>query len=96
MKFYKARSCPYAQRAAIALGETLDMSKYETVITNKPALYTEKVNPAGTVPTLELDSGKLIYDSSNVAEFVLEKFGGNSRCVPCELSAKKNLKLALT
>lgn len=42
----------------------------------KPAWYTEKVNPFGTVPCI-YDEGKGVFESMNVAEYLEEKFAGH-------------------
>ena len=80
LKFYTAEICPFAHRVAIALHETLgahpaNLEKVEIDLANKPEWYAQKINPAGTVPTLQLENGKFVYESDIIAEFVLEKYG---------------------
>ena len=76
MKLYNARVCPFAQRARLALREK--GQPYENIeidLAEMPEWYKRK-SPNGKVPLLELDDGRLVWESAVVAEFVDEACPG--------------------
>ncbi|VEN48227.1 unnamed protein product [Callosobruchus maculatus] len=74
LRLYSNRFCPYSQRIILVL----DAKKipYEVVninLSNKPDWIYDK-NPYGKIPTLELDNGDCLYESSIIADYLDEKY----------------------
>uniref|UniRef100_A0A6M2DN68 Putative glutathione s-transferase omega-1-like protein tabanus bromius n=1 Tax=Xenopsylla cheopis TaxID=163159 RepID=A0A6M2DN68_XENCH len=74
LRLYSMRFCPFAQRIHLVLDAK--EIPYEVVyvnLTNKPEWLTE-LSPFGKVPALELPSGKVLYESLIIAEYLDEEY----------------------
>ncbi|KAL1917041.1 uncharacterized protein VTP21DRAFT_5239 [Calcarisporiella thermophila] len=82
---YSCHLCPFAQRVRIALDllevphEVKEVELYPRGLRrmNKPAWYLE-ANPDGKVPSLKVGD-KLLKESLNIVEYLLEAFGKNTK-----------------
>ncbi|PWA01790.1 hypothetical protein BB558_002089 [Smittium angustum] len=71
---YVSRICPYANRVILSLHEAgADFEEILIDLNNKPEWYKE-VNPALQVPALRLTNGKILVESTQVAEFVADSY----------------------
>lgn len=80
MKLYCSSSSPYARKVRVVAAELQVFDRIQFVDTNprdeKSGLWN--LNPLAKIPTLELDSGEIIYDSPVVCEYLDAEYG-NSR-----------------
>ena len=95
IQFYTNPTCPFAQRAWIALKKNKVDHEFIHIALGdkKPQWYIDTVNPRGTVPTLRY-KGTRIFESSVVTEFIDEVFGnGDGSFVPSDpiLRAKSRI-----
>ena len=68
---YSFRRCPYAMRARMALAAAeIELRLREIVLRDKPAHMLE-LSPKGTVPVLQLESGKVLDESRAVMDWAL-------------------------
>ncbi|PVU86801.1 hypothetical protein BB559_006404 [Furculomyces boomerangus] len=71
---YVSRICPFANRAILSLHESgVDFKEVLIDLENKPEWYKE-VNPALKVPALRLPNGKILVESTLIAEFVADSY----------------------
>src|SRR5580692_2915723 len=67
MKLHWSPRSPYVRKVMIAAGELGLQDRLECVRTvvggTKPHLELMQVNPLGKIPTLELEDGRVLYDS---------------------------------
>ncbi|KAG0314472.1 hypothetical protein BGZ99_008118 [Dissophora globulifera] len=72
LTLYTSRTCPFANRAVVALAET--QQEYEAVDidlrTPRPDWYLKDINPYGQVPALKVDDKDVIIESLFVAEYI--------------------------
>jgi len=74
LRIYNMRFCPYAQRAVlVALAKGLPIDVVNCSLIDKPEWLLEK-NPNGKVPTIELQDGRVLYESLIVADFIDEAY----------------------
>ena len=81
LRLYAMKYCPYAQRARLVLAHK--KIPFEIVFINlskKPKWYL-KLNPAGSVPCLQIEEDKCIPDSLIVAEY-LDTAYPNNKLIP--------------
>lgn len=72
-RLYSFRRCPYAMRARLGLVFAgLQVELREIVLSNKPAQMLA-ISPKGTVPVLHLAQGRVIEESREILEWVLEQ-----------------------
>ncbi|KAI9142299.1 glutathione S-transferase [Paraphysoderma sedebokerense] len=103
LKLYFARMCPFAQRTTLVLaelgfiksiydfsGNSKDLELVPIDLANKPDWYF-KVNPKGTVPTLELlnvkdqqdpSKNQLLFESILIAQYFAEEYSSVKRLIP--------------
>ena len=76
---------PYVRKVMIALAELGLAERVRTVRTvaggTTPHLELMKVNPLGKIPTLELEDGSVLYDSTVILEY-LDSLHGGARLFP--------------
>jgi len=95
LKLYTARICPFAQRARLALREK--GHPYETIeidLGSMPAWYRQK-SPNQKVPLLELEDGRLIWESAVIAEYAEEALSG-PRLMPEDPVKRAEIRLWLS
>lgn len=83
VKLIIATPSPYARKARIALIEkSID---YEEIVDNPwlPGTGIAQVNPLGKVPSLILDDGTVVHDSTVIVEY-LDTLGREPRLIPAE------------
>ncbi len=77
LRVYSMLYCPYAQRTRLVLeAKNIDYETINIDLSKKPEWYLE-LNPAGLVPCLHLDEGKLIPESLITADFLDESYPDN-------------------
>lgn len=84
-RLFAMRFCPYAQRAILVLNAK--KVTYDLVFINldsKPDWYFS-FSPRGTVPALEYEKGKAIFDSGIINVYVDEKYPENPLQSTCPL-----------
>lgn len=72
---YSFRRCPYAMRGRLACALFLpaqSLELREVVLKNKPAELIE-ISPKATVPVLQLDDGRILDESRDIALWALEQ-----------------------
>eukprot|EP00672_Neobodo_designis_P016339 CAMPEP_0174848242 /NCGR_PEP_ID=MMETSP1114-20130205/13403_1 /TAXON_ID=312471 /ORGANISM="Neobodo designis, Strain CCAP 1951/1" /LENGTH=169 /DNA_ID=CAMNT_0016082541 /DNA_START=102 /DNA_END=607 /DNA_ORIENTATION=+ len=78
--------CPFVHRALIVLEEKGASAVPDRVHIplgkEKPAWYAEKINPAGTVPTLTIEGEPTLFESSFIAEYFDRIFGQPNLLLP--------------
>ncbi len=95
MKLYTARVCPFAQRARLALREK--GQPYETIeidLGSMPEWYKQK-SPNQKVPLLELEDGRLLWESAVIAEYVDEALKGPA-LMPADPFLKAEIRIWLS
>jgi glutathione S-transferase len=103
-RFFNSGSCPYAQRAWIALEECgVDYEKVIVDLENKSQEFSDLYalsNPLpgarAKVPLLEWtteDSSSLLCESLVVAEFVAEQFGTDKQLLPVSPKDRATMRL---
>ncbi|KAG7371137.1 glutathione S-transferase, C-terminal domain containing protein [Nitzschia inconspicua] len=100
-RFFNSGSCPYAQRAWIALEEC--QCDYEKVVVDLENKSTEfvatyaKANPLpgarAKVSLLEVDDTTIICESLVVAEFIAETYGDNNNLLPASPKDRATMRL---
>lgn len=68
MKLYMWPRCPYCQKAEITAKERGIVYERVELPAEMPEWY-KKINPNETVPTLELEDGKHVFESNLIAQF---------------------------
>ncbi|GBP19006.1 Pyrimidodiazepine synthase [Eumeta japonica] len=74
LRLFAMRFCPYAERSVLVLNAK--NLKYDTVFINldqKPE-WIYNFSPKGTVPALEYEEGKALFDSNIINVFLDEKY----------------------
>jgi len=76
VRIYNMRFCPYAQRAIlVAEAKSVPYDVVNINLITKPEWIFGK-NPMGKVPTLELPSGDVLYESLIVADYLDDAYPG--------------------
>jgi glutathione S-transferase len=70
MKLLGTDGSPYARKARVAIAEKGVACDYVAASPRDPASGVSAANPLAKIPTLLLDDGTAIYDSSVIAEYV--------------------------
>ena len=72
-RLYSFRRCPYAMRARLGiLFAELQVELREITLKNKP-MQMLAISPKATVPVLQLADGRVIEESREIMEWVLEQ-----------------------
>ncbi|GAU94535.1 hypothetical protein RvY_06291 [Ramazzottius varieornatus] len=82
IRLYSMRFCPFAHRVRLVLA--YKQLLYEVVnidLKDKPDWYLQ-VNPLGKVPLLEEDDNKRVFESTNCAEYLDDKFNDRNKLLP--------------
>jgi glutathione S-transferase len=71
LRIYSMVFCPYAQRARlVAEHKNIPYETVNILLQPKPEWYPKDVNPAGAVPCLQFDDGRMINESLVVSEYL--------------------------
>lgn len=90
---YSFRRCPYAMRARLALKAAgIKVELREVVLRDKPA-HMLQLSPKGTVPVLQLEDGRVIDESLDIARWALQKNDPDRLLQPGTGSLEDMLKL---
>lgn len=90
---YSFRRCPYAMRARLALKAAgIKVELREVVLRDKPA-HMLQLSPKGTVPVLQLEDGRVIDESLDIACWALQKNDPDRLLQPGTGSLEDMLKL---
>ncbi|XP_048060845.1 glutathione S-transferase omega-1-like isoform X2 [Megalobrama amblycephala] len=74
IRLYSMRFCPFAQRTRLVLNaKGIKHDIINISLKNKPDWFLEK-NPLGLVPTLETQSGQVIYESPITCDYLDEVY----------------------
>ncbi|CAF4924812.1 unnamed protein product [Pieris macdunnoughi] len=74
LRLFAMRFCPYAERSILVLNaKKLQYDLVHIDLDNKPE-WIFSFNPKGTVPILEYEEGKAIFDSSIINAYLDEKY----------------------
>jgi glutathione S-transferase len=100
-RFFNSGSCPYAQRAWIALEEcSVDYEKVMVDLENKSTEFLEtyaKANPLpgarAKVPLLQVDDTTILCESLVVVEFVAETYGNHNQLLPGSPKDRATMRL---
>ncbi|XDV50310.1 hypothetical protein PO909_019384 [Leuciscus waleckii] len=93
IRLYSMRFCPFAQRTRLVLNaKGIKHDIININLKDKPDWFLEK-NPLGLVPTLETQSGQVIYESPITCEFLDEVYPEKQLCPsdPFERAQQKML-----
>jgi glutathione S-transferase len=90
MKLHWSPRSPYVRKVMIAAGELGLQDRLECVRTvvggTKPHLELMQVNPLGKIPTLELEDGRVLYDSFVLIAY-LDTLHVGPKLIPVESGA---------
>ena len=87
MKLLYTKRSPFARKVrALALEKGINLELIDENLQQKSARLLE-ANPLGKVPTLLLDNGQTIYDSSVICQY-LETLNNNSMMIPKDPQAR--------
>lgn len=94
MKLYYHPVSPYAQKALVGFHEKGATFTPEIVQVMDPESRTayRRINPHGKIPTLVLDDGTVISESSIVLDYVDAHVDGGTRLVPEEREAAREVR----
>jgi glutathione S-transferase len=81
MKLLGSDGSPYARKARVAIVEKGVVCEFVAASPRDPASGVSAANPLGKIPTLLLDDGTAIYDSSVIAEYV-DGIGAGPKLIP--------------
>jgi glutathione S-transferase len=81
MKLLGSDGSPYARKARIAIAEKGVACEFVAASPRDPASGVSAANPLAKIPTLLLDDGSAIYDSSVIAEYV-DGIGSGPKLIP--------------
>jgi glutathione S-transferase len=70
MKLLGTDGSPYARKARVAIAEKGIACDFVTASPRDPASGVSAANPLGKIPTLVLDDGTAVFDSSVIIEYV--------------------------
>lgn len=70
MKLIGSNSSPYVRKVRVVLAEKKIEYRYELDDVWSPESTLQSINPLGKVPTLVMDDGAALFDSSVIAEFL--------------------------
>jgi glutathione S-transferase len=94
---YWNKICPFVHRAWIAaIEKNVDIELVHVPLgDDMPEWYTRDVNPAGTVPTLRTEDGKLVFESLYIVRYLDENYGQKGSLQPGDALTKYNARLFL-
>jgi glutathione S-transferase len=81
MKLLGSDGSPYARKARIAIAEKGVACEFVSASPRDPASGVSAANPLSKIPTLLLDDGTAIFDSSVIAEYV-DGIGSGPKLIP--------------
>ncbi|HEX3972353.1 MAG TPA: glutathione S-transferase N-terminal domain-containing protein [Stellaceae bacterium] len=81
MKLLGTDGSPYVRKARVAIAEKGVACDYVNASPRDPASGVSAANPLAKIPTLLLDDGSAIYDSSVIAEYV-DGIGTGPKLIP--------------
>jgi len=81
MKLLGTDGSPYVRKARLAIAEKAVACDYVNASPRDPASGVSAANPLSKIPTLMLDDGTAIYDSSVIAEYV-DGVGSGPKLIP--------------
>jgi len=81
MKLLGSDGSPYARKARIAITEKSVACEFVAASPRDPASGVSAANPLAKIPTLLLDDGTAIFDSSVIAEYV-DGIGSGPKLIP--------------
>ncbi|HWE75639.1 MAG TPA: glutathione S-transferase N-terminal domain-containing protein [Stellaceae bacterium] len=81
MKLLGSDGSPYARKARIAIAEKGVACEFVAASPRDPASGVSAANPLAKIPTLLLDDGTAIYDSSVIAEYA-DGIGAGPKLIP--------------
>src|ERR1700759_12337 len=81
MKLLGADGSPYVRKARVAIAEKGVACEFVAASPRDPASGISTANPLSKIPTLLLDDGSAIYDSSVIAEYV-DGIGSGPKLIP--------------
>jgi glutathione S-transferase len=87
MKLISATPSPYARKVRIALAEKAIPFQLETEVPWDSTTNTPKYNPLEKLPVLILDSGKAVYESDYILEYLEAKFP-NPPLLPADIDQR--------
>lgn len=87
MKLFGSPGSPFARKVRIVLEEKGIPHEYIAGRPSAPDSPIPQFNPLGKVPTLVLDDGRAIYDSTVIVEY-LDALQGNPRLIPDSLDQR--------
>jgi glutathione S-transferase len=90
MKLHWSPRSPYVRKVIIAAHELAVQDRLDCVRTvvggTKPHLELMQVNPLGKIPTLELEDGRILYDSFVIIAY-LDTLHAGAKLLPTESNA---------
>ena len=81
MKLFGTDGSPYVRKARVAIAEKGVACEFVAASPRDPASGVSAANPLAKIPTLLLDDGSAIYDSSVIAEYV-DGIGSGPKLIP--------------
>jgi glutathione S-transferase len=81
MKLFGTPTSPFSRKVRIVLAEKGMPHEYVIERPSAPGSRVPQFNPLGKVPTLLLDDGRAIYDSSVIVEY-LDALGAGPKLIP--------------
>jgi glutathione S-transferase len=81
MKLLGSDGSPYARKARVAIAEKGVACEFVAASPRDPASGVSAANPLAKIPTLLLDDGTAIFDSSVIAEYV-DGIGSGPKLIP--------------
>jgi len=91
MKLFGTYTSPFARKVRIVLAEKAIPHEFVIERPSAPGSRVPQLNPLGKVPTLVLDSGRSLYDSPVIVEY-LDAVGGGPKLIPASFDERIEVK----
>ncbi|MCX8519140.1 MAG: glutathione S-transferase N-terminal domain-containing protein [Methylophilaceae bacterium] len=91
MKLYYSQNSPYARKVRVVAAEKQVTLELEKVDLSDPSNPVPQYNPLGKIPTLVLDDGEVLYDSTVIVEY-LDHRTPLSQLIPQIVNEKINVR----
>lgn len=91
MKLYGTPGSPYVRKVRIVLEEKRIPHEYVIERPSVPGSKVPQLNPLGKIPVLQLDDGRVIYDSVVIVEYLDGLIAGR-KLIPEPLDARIEVK----